>query len=47
MFGALDREAQRELTERVAIPPRHIHAMAQKVLIVVSFPARSPIVNGD
>jgi hypothetical protein len=30
MFGALDREAQSDLAECVAVLARHIHAMAAK-----------------
>lgn len=43
MFGALDPAAQRDLAERIAVLPRHIHDMAQKGLIAVNFPARTPI----
>jgi hypothetical protein len=37
--GSVDREAQRDLAERIAILPRHIHAMAQKGMIAASFSA--------
>lgn len=39
MFGSLDLDAQRELAERVAILPRHIHAMASRGEIPVVLPA--------
>jgi hypothetical protein len=35
MFGVLDREAQRELVEKLAVLPRHIHGLAQQGLIAV------------
>jgi hypothetical protein len=38
-FGSHDREAQRGLAERIAILPRHIHAMAPKGMIAASFSA--------
>lgn len=38
MFGALDASAQRDLVERIAILPRHIHAMASKGEIAIDLP---------
>jgi hypothetical protein len=38
MFGALDAGAQRELVERIAVLPRHIHAMASKGEIPIELP---------
>jgi hypothetical protein len=38
MFGALDASAQRELVERIAVLPRHIHAMASKGEIPIELP---------
>jgi hypothetical protein len=38
MFGALDTVAQRELAERIAVLPRHIHAMASKGEIPIELP---------
>ena len=38
MFGSLDLIAQRELVERIAILPRHSHAMAIKGEIAVDLP---------
>lgn len=38
VFGALDPQAQRDLAERIAVLPRHIHDLAQKGLIAVSLP---------
>ena len=46
MFGTLDLAAQRDLADRFAVLPRHIHAMAQKGLIAVSFPG-GPAVGGE
>jgi len=45
MFGALDQQAQRDLAERIAVVPRHIHAMAQKGLIAVTFPQPQGLVS--
>ena len=36
LFGVLDLRQQRELAERVAILPRHIHQLARDGLIAVS-----------
>lgn len=47
MFGSLDPAAQRDLAERISVLPRHIHAMAQKGLIAVSFPATPPLATAD
>ena len=47
MFGSLDIHAQRDLVERIAILPRHIHAMAQKGLIAVSLPASPPVASSS
>jgi hypothetical protein len=33
MFGVLDRDAQREFVDRLAVLPRHIHRLAQQGLI--------------
>jgi len=38
MFGALDLKAQRDLIDRIAILPRHIHAMASKGEIAIDLP---------
>lgn len=38
MFGALDRSAQRDLVDSIAILPRHIHAMASKGEIAIDLP---------
>lgn len=38
MFGSLDANAQRELVDRIAILPRHIHAMATKGEIAIDLP---------
>jgi hypothetical protein len=38
MFASLDVAAQRELVERIAILPRHIHAMAMKGEIAIDLP---------
>jgi hypothetical protein len=46
MFGTLDPAAQRDLADRFAVLPRHIHAMAQKGLIAVSLPNVPPIASG-
>lgn len=35
MFGLLDRDQQRDLADRIAVLPRHIHQMASNGLIVV------------
>lgn len=42
MFGTLDANAQRDLIERIAILPRHIHAMATKGEIAVELPQTTP-----
>ncbi len=42
MFGSLDVTAQRELVERIAILPRHIHAMAIKGEIATDLPVVRP-----
>lgn len=39
MFGLLDRDQQRDLVDRIAVLPRHIHQMASNGLIAV--PARA------
>lgn len=46
MFGSLDPAAQRDLAERIAVLPRHIHAMAQKGLIAVSLSAAPLLPSG-
>jgi hypothetical protein len=46
LFGSLDVAAQRDLADRIAVLPRHIHAMAQKGLIAVSLPALPGIASG-
>lgn len=38
MFGALDLPAQRDLVERIAILPRHIHSMAVTGQIAANLP---------
>lgn len=45
MFGALDLSAQRDLVERIAILPRHIHAMANKGEIAIDLPRLAPIAS--
>lgn len=40
MFGLLDRKAQTELAEKLAILPRHIHKMATEGLIAAPALAR-------
>lgn len=35
MFGLLDRDQQRDLADRIAVLPRHIHQMASNGLIAV------------
>lgn len=42
MFGALDQSAQRDLAERIAVLPRHIHAMASKGQIAINLPRLAP-----
>lgn len=46
MFATLDLTAQRDLAERFAVVPRHIHAMAQKGLIDVSLSTAPRMVSG-
>lgn len=46
VFGALDPQAQRELAERIAVLPRHIHALAQKGLIAVTLTPLHPEPTG-
>lgn len=46
MFITLDLAAQRDLADRFAVLPRHIHAMAQKGLIAAAFPAAPRIASG-
>jgi hypothetical protein len=43
MFGALDHSAQRDLVDRIAILPRHIHAMASRGEIPVVLPSLGAI----
>lgn len=38
MFAALDLRAQRDLVERMAILPRHIHALATRGEIAIDLP---------
>lgn len=38
MFGALDASAQRDLVERIAILPRHIHSLATSGQIAIDLP---------
>jgi hypothetical protein len=42
MFSTLDPAGQRDLADRIAVLPRHIHAMAQQGLIAIALPA-SPV----
>lgn len=44
MFGALDQSAQRDLAERIAVLPRHIHSLATKGQIAINLPRLSPAV---
>jgi hypothetical protein len=46
MFSTLDLAAQRELAERFAVLPRHIHDLAQKGQIAAAFPAAPRIASG-
>lgn len=41
MFGTLDPAQQRELVERFAVLPRHIHSLATSGLIADRRPARA------
>lgn len=43
MFGALDISAQRDLVERIAILPRHIHSLATKGEIAIDLPRLAPL----
>lgn len=45
MFATLDIPAQRDLVERIAILPRHIHAMATKGEIAVDLPRLDAIAS--
>lgn len=39
LFGVLDARQQRDLADRVALLPRHIHQLASKGLIAVALPS--------
>lgn len=45
MFGSLDLSAQRDLVDRIAVLPRHIHAMANKGEIAIDLPRLAPIAS--
>lgn len=45
MFATLDPRAQRELIERIAILPRHIHSLATKGEIAIHFPHTAAIAS--
>ena len=38
LFGVLDARQQRDLADKVALLPRHIHQLASNGLIAVPFP---------
>ena len=45
MFSALDLTSQRELVDRIAILPRHIHSMATKGEIAINLPRLDAIAS--
>ena len=42
LFGVLDARQQRDLAEKVALLPRHIHSLATSGLIAVPFQKEQP-----